>query len=133
MESSEMTTMELIEAVEHDAYAELRRREYGDPERGKILGEAETCFKIRNGYEQTEQNRLNNYTKNEIEDRKVDVEMKKAKNDGRRIVVEVFKFIGFTVVGVLSGFAGYALDTWYQQDKRLSKFQDKCHDLSMRK
>ena len=127
-EISEMTTPELLEKLEHDSYAELTRMNFNDPNRGKVLGEAETYFKIRNGYDQTEQNRLNNYAKNETEDRKVDVEMKKAKNDRVRTRVDLIKAGLYFLMGIFGGFAGYAMDTWFQQDKRLQKFQQDCQN-----
>lgn len=127
-EISEMTTPELLEKLEHDSYAELTRMTFNDPNRGKVLGEAETYFKIRNGYDQTEQNRLNNYAKNETEDRKVDVEMKKAKNDRVRTRVDLIKAGLYFLMGIFGGFAGYAMDTWFQQDKRLQKFQQDCQN-----
>ena len=128
-EINEMTTPELLEKLERDSYAELTRMTFNDPNRGKLLGEAETYFKIRNGYDQSEQNRLNNYAKNETEDRKVDVEMKKVKNDRARTRADLFKAAMFFVMGIFGGFAGYAMDTWFQQDKRLQKFQQDCQNV----
>lgn len=130
MDTENMSTMELLEANEHNIYAELQRTPYNDPNRGKLLDEAELYYKVRNGYEQTEQNRLNNYVKNEIEDRKADAELKKAKNDRFRAKLGFGQALLFFFGGTISGVLGYGLDTWYQKDRRLQKWQETCQNLS---
>ena len=128
-----MTTQELMEKQEKEAYLELGKLGYEDANRKKILDELEVRSRIRIAYDTAEQKRLDNYAKNEIEERRITVEEEKAKNEKKRIGADVTKAIIFLVGGFFSGFSGYMLDTWFQKDPRMSRFQEKVHDAILKK
>jgi len=128
MEEKEMSTMELLEKREHEAYEELGKLNYGDENRGKVLNELKTLASIRNDYDQTELSRLNNIAKNDIEDRKLDVESEKIKNDKRRMWSEVGKAVLYFVGGFGSMFSSYMMSEWFQRDTQLHRFGEKLHD-----
>ena len=79
-----MSISELRETRVKAAYLELGRMNYDDPNRKKVLDEIEVYSRVDNAYEQTEQKRLDNYVKNELEERRIRVEETKAKNDKQR-------------------------------------------------
>lgn len=131
--SEEMSTMELLEQREHEVYEELGRLNFGDPERGKLLNEAKMYSDIRNAADQTEMTRLNNNAKNDIEERKLDIEAEKAKNDRRRMRTELAKAGIFMLGGLSSSFLSYGMDEWFQKYQPLQRFSEKLHDFIVRK
>lgn len=132
-EEKTMSISELRETRVKAAYLELGRMNYDDPNRKKVLDEIEVYSRVDNAYEQTEQKRLDNYVKNELEERRIRVEEAKVKNDKQRNGTDVFKAILFCVGGFLSGFSGYMFDTWFQKDKTMGRLQDKLQDLIVKK
>lgn len=133
MSEEEMSTMELLEKREHEVYEELGKRNYGDPERGKLLSEAKMYSEIRNATDQTEQTRLNNNAKNDLEERKLDIESEKVKNEQRRTRADLVKAGIFLLGGVSSTFLSYTMEEWFQKFQPLQRFGDKLHDLITRK
>ena len=133
MDEEIMSTNELMEKREKEVYVELGKLNHDDPNRKKLLDEAETYFRIRNGYDSAEQKRLDAYAKNEIEERKIQVEEAKVQNDKRRTWVDFAKAGLFLIGGFCSGVSGYMLDTWFQKDTRMQRFSEKVHDALLRK
>ena len=133
MDEEKMSTSELLERREQEAYVELGKLNYDDPNRKKILDEAEAYSRIRNAYDSAEQKRLDAYAKNEIEEHKLAVEEAKVGNDKRKTWVDFAKEVLFLVGGFCSGVSGYMLDTWFQKDTRMQRFSEKVHDALLRK
>lgn len=130
--SENMSTMELLETVENNIYSEINRRGFDDPKRKDLFEEAKACYTIRNGYEQTEQNRLSNYSKNETEARRVDVEEKKVKTDATKAGLSLFGTIFVAALGTFTGWSGYMMSSWLQKDNMLSKWGETLRSWSLR-
>lgn len=131
--SEEMSAMELLEARETEAYEELGKLAFDDPARGKILNEIRTYSDIRIANEQTEQNRLNNNSKNDIEEQRVAIEAQKVQNDRVRMNTELAKAGLFLLGGLSSTFLSYSMEEWFQKFTPLQRFGEKLHDFIVRK
>lgn len=133
MPTEELSTMELLEQREKEVYEELGRLDMNDPKRGPLLNEAKTLAGIRVAYEETEQTRLNNNAKNDIEEEKLVIESEKLKNDKARMKLDFGKAAMYLFGGFASGLSSYMLEGWFQEYKPLKRFQERVHDLVIRK
>lgn len=104
MPTDEMDNLDLLEQVENQALKCVLNMADNDENRAKKISEIETISKVRNNYEQNEQNRLNNNAKNDIEEEKLAVERMKIELEHKKIKVNV----GSTVLYFLASCAG----TW---------------------
>ena len=102
MPTDTMDNRELLELTKKNALLQLDRMEYNDPNRGKVVNELETVSKILNADDQTEQTRLNNNARNDIDEAKLIVEQQKVENEKRRMTIDGVK-IGLGVVVTLVG------------------------------
>ena len=80
-----MNTNDLREKQIHDAYVELGRLKYDDPNRGKVLSEIKSLEEIKRDEENAETTRLNNNARNDIEEQKIDVERERCSIEKRKI------------------------------------------------
>lgn len=133
MSEEKLSTRELIEKQENEAWEELGKLKFDDPNRGKVLAEAKAIAEVRNSFDQTELNRLNNNERNSIEEEKLVIEQQKVKNDTKRIRAELGKAAMFIAGGFIGNFGSYLLDTCFQKFTPLQRFADKLHEFSMRK
>ena len=110
MPTDTMDNMELLEQAEKNALIQLDRMEYNDPNRGKVVNEIETISKIRNAYDQTEQTRLNNNARNDIDEAKLVIETKKVENEKHRLVVDGIKIGAGVAVGIGGQYLSYHME-----------------------
>lgn len=133
MITDEMDVVEMLEHMEKKGYKVLDEMKEDDPNRTKKLNEVETYAKLRLEHESNENARLNNNARNDIDEQKVEIEAQKARNDAKRIWVDVIKggmYVGF---GFLGGVGSYLLDPWFSQYKPFQRLADQIRDLAMKK
>lgn len=128
-----METRDLIETLEQNAYREVLNRDRDDPKRKEALEEAVKIAAIRSTYDQNEQNRLNNNTRNDIEESKLVVESEKAKNDRKRIRVDAIKFALGSILALAGGIGGHFLDSILQKSQQVQRASDRIQDWTMKK
>ncbi len=91
----EKDNLELYEEGERKILEEYNKLDPDDPKRTELLKQLTGISAIRNNYEQTEQNRLNNNARNDIEEQKLVIQEEQAKNDKLKILV----WGGLTLLG----------------------------------
>ena len=132
-EEKNLSTEELLDIREKETYLELGRT--SDPEKRKqLLNEAKIYSEIRNANEQTENNRLNNNSRNDVEERKVFVEEQRLKVEKKRVKVDCVKIgVAITLLPILN-ILSYNMDTLFPKDNRLQDTLKKLNEwLTMRK
>ena len=80
----EESNLDLYEKREHEVLERLGRMEQNDPERKSAVNELTALSSIRVSYEQTEQARLNNNARNDIDEERLKIEQAKLENDRER-------------------------------------------------
>lgn len=128
-----METRDLIETLEQNAYREILNADRDDPKRKEMWDEAVKIAGIRSTYDQNEQNRLNNNTRNDIEESKIVVESEKAKNDRKRIRMDVIKFTVGSTLALIGGIGGHFLDGLLQKSQNVQRVSDRIQDWTMKK
>lgn len=123
-----MNTNDLREKQIHDAYVELGRLKYDDPNRGKVLSEIKSLEEIKRDEENAETTRLNNNARNDIEEQKLDVERERCSIEKRKIRSTWGQIAAYFVAGFGSLGASYLLDPWFQKNPNFVKFSEKLRD-----
>lgn len=123
-----MNTNDLREKQIHDAYVELGRLKYDDPNRGKVLSEIKSLEEIKRDEENAETTRLNNNARNDIEEQKLDVERERCSIEKRKIRSAWGQIAAYFIAGFGSLGAGYLLDPWFQKNPSFVKFSEKLRD-----
>lgn len=114
--------LDLYEEREHEVLEQLGRMSMDDANRKALVSELTALSSIRNSYEQTEQTRLNNNARNDIEEQKLVIEEEKVKNDKKRtIAMWVQTFLSVGVGGYLT-FKSYNMDEKGYPFKELKEF-----------
>ena len=133
MPTDEVSAMDLLEQREKEAYEELGRLKHDDPNRKNLLSEVKIYSDIRVANNETEQARLNNNAKNDLEEERLIIEKQKLKNDKARIRWDFGKGVLYFLAGMTSGVSSYMLDSWFQNYKPLTRFQERLHDMITKK
>lgn len=128
-EEEQMSTQELLETREKEVYLALGKVGFDDPKRQKLMNEAKTFSEIRIANEQSENNRLNNNARNDIEEQKLVIENERIKVDKRRTAVDIAKIVVYTVAGIAINITSYMMDPWFQKDSRMQRFGERIHDM----
>ena len=123
-----MNTNDLREKQIHDAYVELGRLKYDDPNRGKVLSEIKSLEEIKRDEENAETTRLNNNARNDIEEQKIDVERERCSIEKRKIRSTWGQIAAYFIAGFGSLGASYLLDPWFQKNPNFTKFSEKLRD-----
>ena len=123
-----MNTNDLREKQIHDAYVEIGRLKYDDPNRGKVLSEIKSLEEIKRDEENAETTRLNNNARNDIEEQKIDVERERCSIEKRKIRSTWGQIGAYFIAGFGSLGASYLLDPWFQKNPNFTKFSEKLRD-----
>lgn len=114
--------LELYKEREREDLEKLGRMTIEDPNRKGVVAELTSLSSILNSYEQTDQTRLNNNARNDIEEQKLVIENEKVKNDKKRTTamwVQTFLSVG---VGSYLTFKSYKMDEHGYPFKDLKEF-----------
>lgn len=130
---TEETTMELLEQREREAYKELGQMSFDDPNRGKVVSEAKTLAELRAKFEESENTRLNNNARNDIDEQRIRLDEEKLKNEKARTRFDVWKVLIYVAAGFGMNVSSYMFDEWFQDYKPLGRFKDRVHDLIIKK
>ena len=133
MDEQTMSTQELKEKREHEIYVELGKLEFDDPKRKPLLDEADKFSKILRTDSIVEQQRINSNIKNELDERKVELAIERAKIDKQRVRVEYVKAGLYTAGAFVMGFSSHFIDEWFSPDRTLGKLKDDFLKLIIRK
>ncbi len=106
----EKSNQELYEEREHEILEKLGRMEPDDPNRKALVSELSALSSIRVSYEQTEQTRLNNNRKNDIDEDRLRIEQAKLQNDQERNKTLLLQFLLSLAVGTGLTFKSYHMD-----------------------
>ena len=129
--------LELYEEGERKILEEYNSLDPNDPKRGDLLKQLTGISAIRNNYEQTEQNRLNNNARNDIEEQKLVIQEVQTKNEFTKTLV----WGGPTLFGYCLGHYGQ-IKSYHMEEKGFAfkglkaygeRLQDKALSLFGRK
>ena len=129
----EENTLSLIEENEKAAYEELKKLDYDDPKRSKVLSEARSLTETRLSLEKADQERSNSYSRNEIEEEKLRIEAEKVKTDRKRITADLVKIGMAFGLGVGAEMFSYTADVWLPKNQSFKRFSEKMRDWILRK
>lgn len=104
--------LDLYEKREHEVLEQLGRTEHDDPNRKNLVNELTALSSIRVSYEQTEQTRLNNNARNDIDEEKLRIEQGKLENEKERNKV----LIGQSLLSLLVG-VGLTMKSYHMDEK----------------
>ncbi len=127
------TIDELRETRIHEAYEELGRLKYDDPNRGKVMSEIKVLEEIKLNEANAESTRLNNNAKCDIEEQKLVVERERTQIEKKKIRSTWGQIAAYFIAGFGSLGAGYLLDPWFQKNPQMTKFSERCRDLILKK
>ena len=112
------SNLDLYEKREHEVLERLGQTEHDDPNRKNLVNELTALSSIRVSYEQTEQTRLNNNARNDIDEEKLRIEQAKLENERDRNKA-------IWIQALLSFFAGTALTMKsYHMDEKGHPYND---------
>lgn len=127
------TIDELRETRIHEAYEELGRMKYDDPNRGKVMSEIKALEEIKLNEANAESTRLNNNAKCDIEEQKLEVERERTRIEKKKIRSTWGQIGAYFVAGFGSLGASYLLDPWFQKNPQMTKFSERLRDLILKK
>lgn len=127
MEESTLETR-IREAVE-----ELGKMNYDDPNRGKLINEIKTLKELQLSEQEADDARLNNAARNDIDERRLEIEEQKVQNDKRKNGTDIAKLVVYSLLGVGMSFSSYMMDNWFHRDSSMYRFGEKLHDFLMKK
>ncbi len=133
MPTEEKSTMDLLEECERKNYEEILKLDPGDQNIGKYVNNARTYADIRTTYDKAEQDRLNNYAKNEQAEWQQKIDMEKLKIDNKRANSEYIKPVLYFLSGMIGGAASFLFDPLVSKWKPFEKFQERCGEFINRK
>lgn len=116
-----------------EAIEELGKLNFDDPNRGKLLNEIKTLKELQIAEQQTDDSRMNNSARNDIEEQKLQIEEQKVKNDRRKNGTDIAKLVVYGLLGVGMSFSSYMMDNWFHKDTGMYRFGEKMHDFLIRK
>lgn len=128
-----MDNMEQLEEIERQINEKLLDPDLDDVSRKNKLAELKTVAEIRSNYQVNENNRLNNYARNDIDERKVRVDEEKVKVDKARIRADVGKAAIYFFGGMFANFSSYLMEEAFQKFPPLTRLAEKLHDAMLRK
>ncbi len=102
--------LDLYEKREHEVLEQLGRTEHDDPNRKNLVNELTALSSIRVSYEQTEQTRLNNNARNDIDEEKLRIEQGKLENEKERNKALVAQSLLSLLVGIGLTMKSYHMD-----------------------
>lgn len=102
--------LDLYEKREHEVLEQLGRTEHDDPNRKNLVNELTALSSIRVSYEQTEQTRLNNNARNDIDEEKLRIEQGKLENEKERNKTLMAQSLLSLLVGIGLTMKSYHMD-----------------------
>lgn len=102
--------LDLYEKREHEVLERLGKTEHDDPNRKNLVNELTALSSIRVSYEQTEQTRLNNNARNDIDEEKLRIEQGKLENEKERNKTIMLQSLLSLLVGVGLTMKSYHMD-----------------------
>lgn len=133
MDEETMSSQDLLDKRIHEGYLELGKLNMDDPKRKPIVDEIEKLTKVQRSDAIVQQQKINANVKNELDDRKVQIAVERAKLDKQRIRVEYVKAGLFTAASFMMGFSSHFIDEWFAPDRSLGKMKEEFLKLVIRK
>lgn len=131
-EEKNMSIAELREKRIREGLILLGTLKDDDPLRQKVQNEIESLSRQQNADDTLEMNRLNNNAKNEIEERRVDVEILKTQNDRRRLRVDIGKIFAGILVGTAGNVMCYNMDITKNIYRRGEQWVNRTYESLMK-
>ena len=118
----------LYEMREKEILLKLGRMEPEDPNYQKLLNQAKTYAEIRNADETADLTRLNNNAKNELEEARIEVDVKKTKNETARIWVDLGRIAAAVYTSIRTPFISYHMEEYSNPYKKMEQSMTKLKD-----
>ena len=131
-EEKNMSISELREKRIREGLILLGTLKDDDPLRQKVQNEIESLSRQQNADDTLEMNRLNNNAKNEIEERRVDVELLKTQNDRKRLRVDIGKILAGILVGTAGNVMCYNMDITKNIYRRGEQWVNRTYESLMK-
>lgn len=131
-EEKNMSISELREKRIREGLILLGTLKDDDPLRQKVQNEIESLSRQQNADDTLELNRLNNNAKNEIEERRVDVELLKTQNDRKRLRVDIGKIFAGIFVGITGNVMCYNMDITKNVYKKGEQWVNRTYESLMK-
>lgn len=118
----------LYEKREKEVLLELGKMKPDDANYQKLLNQAKTYAEIRNADENTDITRFNNNAKNELEEARIEVDAKKAKNETARIWVDLGRIAAAVYTSIRTPFIAYHMEEYSNPYKKMEQSMTKLKD-----
>lgn len=133
MDDENLSTAELLEKRKKEMLIALGKLKDDDPNRQKMVAEIKAYSEIQNADETLEQSRVNNNAKNELEEQRLVIDEMKAKNEARRIKVDIGKICAAVIIGFGGNLMSYNMDTVQNAYKECKLWAQKQYDKLLNK
>ena len=117
--------LDLYEKREHEVLEELGKMGLTDPHRKDLTAELNTYSTIRNAYEKSEQNRLENNAKNDVKEEMLKIQADKAKTERQKVILGAVQFVAGIAIGGAFQWKSYHMDEKGFAFKGLKNFGEK--------
>lgn len=118
----------LYEKREKEILLELGKMKPEDANYQKLLNQAKTYAEIRNADETSELTRINNNAKNELEEARINIDVKKTKNETARIWVDLSRIAAAIYTSIKAPFVSYQMEEHYNSYKKMEQSMSRLSD-----
>lgn len=128
MDEELMDVKTLYERREKEVLLELGKMKPDDAGYQKLLNQAKIYAEIRNADETSDLTRVNNNAKNELEEARIAVDVKKTKNETARIWVDLGRIVAAIYTSIRSPFISYHMEEYSNPYKKMEQSMDRLKD-----
>lgn len=118
----------LYEKREKEILLELGKMKPEDANYQKLLNQAKTYAEIRNADETADLTRFNNNAKNELEEARIEVDVKKTKNETARIWVDLGRIAAAVYTSIRTPYISYHMEEYSNPYKKMEQSMTKLKD-----
>lgn len=118
----------LYERREKEILLELGKMKPEDANYQKLLNQAKVYAEIRNADETTDLTRFNNNAKNELEEARISIDVKKTKNESARIWVDLGRIAAAVYTSIRTPFIAYHMEEYSNPYKKMEQSMTKLKD-----
>ena len=118
----------LYEKREKEILLELGKMKPEDANYQKLLNQAKTYAEIRNADETADLTRINNNAKNELEEARISIDVKKTKNESARIWVDLGRIAAAVYTSIRTPFIAYHMEEYSNPYKKMEQSMTKLKD-----
>lgn len=118
----------LYEKREKEVLLELGKTKPEDANYQKLLNQAKIYAEIRNADETADLTRINNNAKNELEEARIAIDVKKTKNETARIWVDLGRIAAAIYTSIKTPFISYQMEENLNSYKKMEQSMSRLSD-----